>query len=326
MMTKKEILQHVHELAAIGHVTKDELMTAYHEGIETDGGTPHEKIGMAEILYYIGGFIIFLGICILVWQNWNTLNAITKILATFGSGIAAYFVGFLFTRSEKTEKVGMVFYFISALVTPVGLFVIFDNAGYDETSFGSQMLISGMMFAMQIMSYFAFRKNIFILFSIIFGTWLFFSVTSFLVRGNPYFTDLDFYEYRILFTGLAYMLLGYFFSQNKEESLSDALYGFGILGFLGAALSLGGYKPEQNMFWELIFPGLVFGALFLSVYLKKRSLLIFGTIFLMVFILKITAEYFKTGLGWPLSLVIAGLMLIAVGYLSFYLKKKYISS
>ena len=77
------------------------------------------------------------------------------------------------------------------------------------------------------------------------------------------------------------------------------------------------------MFWELIYPGLVFGTLFLSVHVKSKAFLTWGTLFLMAYLLKITSEYFSSGLGWPLALVLAGLMLIGTGYMSFSLKKKY---
>ena len=80
------------------------------------------------------------------------------------------------------------------------------------------------------------------------------------------------------------------------------------------------------MFWELIYPGLVFGALFLSVHIKSKAFLTWGTLFLMAYILKITSEYFSSGLGWPLALVIAGLAMIGVGYMSLSLKKKYLSA
>jgi len=79
------------------------------------------------------------------------------------------------------------------------------------------------------------------------------------------------------------------------------------------------------VFWELVFPGLSFGILFLSVYLKTRSFLIFGTLYLMFYILKITNEYFTSGFGWALSLIILGFALIGIGYFAFYLNKKYIS-
>lgn len=147
-----------------------------------------------------------------------------------------------------------------------------------------------------------------------------------MVGGGPYFDDWKFHEYRVLVASIAYMLLGYAFSKNERAPLQGFLYSFGILGFLGAALTLGGWEPNQNVFWELIYPGFVFGALFLSVHVKSNAFLTLGTLFLMAYILKITSEYFSSGLGWPLALVIAGLAMIGVGYMSLSLKKKYLSA
>jgi hypothetical protein len=326
MATKEEVLQSVRTLAAQKILTQDELISAYHEGsgVGADQVLTH-RLGIAEILYYIGGAIVFLGITIFLAQNWSTLGFATKILATLGAGIAAYFVGLMFTRDPRTETVGSAFHLISVLVTPIGLYVVFDNAGFDATSYGTQSLISGILLATHLLSYFVFRKNIFTVFSILFGTWFFFSFTSFLISGGPYYTDWEFYEYRALAVGLAYILLGYAFSKNERAPLSDFLYSLGILGFLGAALALGGWEPNQNVFWELIFPGLVFGALFLSIHLKSKAFLTWSTLFLKAYILKITSEYFSSGLGWPLALVIAGLALIGVGFMSLSLKKKYLS-
>lgn len=327
MATKEEVLQYIRTLAEQNVVSKEELEAAFDSGsgIKIDVVLT-KKLGVAEILYYIGGAIVFLGISILLLQNWSTLGFGTKVLATLGSGIAAYFVGLLFSRDERTEIVGSVFYLISALVTPIGLWVVFDNAGFDASSYGSQSLISGIMLGTHLLSLLVFRKNVFTLFSILFGTWLFFSLTSFMVGGGSYFDDREFYEYRVLVAGIAYILLGYAFSKNERAPLQNFLYGFGILGFLGAALALGGWEPNQNVFWELIYPGLVFGALFLSVHIKSKAFLTWGTLFLMAYILKITSEYFLSGFGWPLALVIAGLAMIGVGYMSISLKKKYLSA
>lgn len=326
MTTKEEVLQYIKTLGAQSFVTKDELISAYDDGsgIKTDK-VLKKNLGIAEILYYIGGAVVFLGISILLWQNWSILGFGTKVLATLGAGVAAYLAGILFSRDERTETVGSAFHLISALVMPIGLYVVFDNAGFDAGSYASQSLISGILFGTYLLSFFVFRKNIFTLFSVIFGTWLFFSFTSFIVGSGPYFDDWDFYEYRVLVAGLAYILLGYAFSKNEQSSLSGFLYSFGILGFLGSALSLGGWEPRQNVFWELIFPILVFGALFLSVKIKSKAFLTWGTLFLMAYILKITSEYFSSSLGWPLALVIAGLAMIGVGYMSIVLKKKYLS-
>jgi len=311
-------------------LSREDLIAAYDEGrgVRTDQSVT-KRLGVAEILYYIGGAVVFLGIAILVGQNWSTLTFSTKVLATLGAGIAAYILGVILDRDQRTETAASAFYLISALVTPIGLYVVFDNAGFDAGSAGTQSLISGILFAMYLSSFIIFRKNIFLLFSILFGTWLFFAFTGFMWENGTssylYSFDWKFYEYRILAVGLAYMLIGYAFSKTERAPLSRFLYGFGIFGFLGAAMALGGWEPDQNTFWELIFPGLVFAALFMSVHLKSRAFLTFGTLFLMAYILKITSEYFSSGLGWPLALVLAGLAMIGAGYLSLYLKRKYIA-
>lgn len=326
MKTKEEILQYIKILAEQKTITKEELNLAY----DGEVGFKEEEVlskksSIPEILYYIGGAVVFLGIAILIWENWDTLGFATKILSTLGSGVAAYLVGVLFNKEAKTEKVGIAFYLISALVIPMGLYIAFDNAGFDISSYGFEVLISGILLSMYLSSYVVFRKNIFTLFSIIFGTWLFFSLTNWMVGESLYFNDWRFYAYRLLAVGLAYMLIGYNFSKNKSTPLSKPLYAFGIFGFLGAAISLGGWKPEQNIFWVLIYPFLVFGTLFTSVYIKSKSFLTWGTFFLMAYILKITSEYFGDSLGWPLALVIAGLSMIGVGYMSISLKNKYLS-
>lgn len=327
MATKEEVLRYVRMLAEQRAVTKEELAEAYDSGsgMKRDDVLT-KKLGIAEILYYIGGAIVFLGISVLISQNWSTLGFGTKVLATLGAGVAAYFVGLLFSRDGRTETVGSAFYLISALVTPVGLLVAFDKAGFYAGSYESQNLISGVMLIASLISFAVFRKNIFTLFSVLFGTWLFFSLTSWMVGGGPYFSDWKFYMYRVLTAGTAYILMGYAFSKNERAPLSGFLYDFGILGFLGAAFALGQWQPNQNVFWELIYPGLVFGALFLSVRVKSKAFLTWGTLFLMAYVLKITSEYFSTGLGWPMALVIAGLAMIGIGYASFSIKGKYLSS
>ena len=322
MVTKEEVLQSIKELASQNYIKKEEILSAFNQGVKLDESATNKKLGIAEILYYIGGAVVFFGIAILIGQNWNTLNTLTKILSTLGSAVVAYFVAVLFGTRKKSEKIGLAFHLIAALVMPMGLYVTFHEAGFNINSSGMQSLISIILLGVYLLSLIVFRRDIFILFSVIFGTWLFFSFTNLMVSDNPVW-GMDFFYYRALIVGLAYMFLGYYFSKSNRSSLTGFLYGFGILGFLGAAMALGGWKPDQKLFWELIFPVLIFGALFSSVYLKSKAFLTFGTIFLMAYIAKITAEYFSGSMGWPLSLVVIGLLMIASGYLFIYMKNKY---
>lgn len=326
MATKEEALLYVRSVAESKLVTKEELSQAYDQGAGIQADAIGTKLGIAEILYYLGGAIVCIGIAILVGQNWSTLSFVSKLLATLGASVAAYVVAGTLSRDTRLEGVSAAFYLISALTMPVGLYVWLDNAGWNLASPGTLSLISFVLFVVYLTSFLVFRKTVLALFSILFGTQLFYALTNQMVTQNPYFDLWKFYEYRLLLSGFVYLLLGYYVSTTTRSALSGFLYGFGSIGFLGAALALGGWQPNQNAFWELLFPLLVFGALYLSVYLRSRALLTFGTLFLMAYIFKITSEYFTQGFGWPLSLVIAGLLMIAVGYMSFSINNKYIRS
>lgn len=325
MTTKDDILNYITKLAEQNIITKEELIDSFELGNNTKKDVVFtKKLGIAEILYYIGGAIVFLGISVLLSQNWTSLSFFTKISVTLGTGLITYFLGLFFNLDEKTEPIGAAFYLISALVTPLGLMVVFDYARFDIGSSGIQSTISGIMTGSYLLSLLILRKNIFTLFSLLFGTWFFFSFTSWLIGGAPYFNDLQFYMYRVLIVGLSYILLGYNFSKNEKRSLTGFLYGFGSLFVLASTLLLGEWTPNQNIFWELSYPAIVFGLMFLSVQIKSKSFLTWSTIFLMLYIFKITSEYFTSGLGWPLALVIAGLSIIGIGVMSVSIRKKYL--
>jgi len=325
MDTKESLLNKIAEFARNHLVSKEEVVSAYERGAGVEPQKAH-RLGLAEILYYIGGAIVFLGIAVLVWQNWGRYGVTTKIIATLGGGIAAYVVAVLLSYYDL-DRVEQAFFLISALATPLGLYITLDNAGYDVSGAGVGSFIFGLLLAVYLISYLVFKKEIFNIFSIIFGTIFFFGITS-LIAGPVNYLDLEkFIEYRFLAVGLTFIFLGYSYAlaQDKKTFLSGPLYFFGLIAFLGSSLALGGWTPNQNVFWELIFPGLVLGAIFLSIYLKSKAFLAVGAFFLMAYIVKITAEYFTEGLGWPLALVLAGFAMIAVGYFSVYLNKKYIA-
>lgn len=329
MANKEEVLQSIRVLAEQQAITKDELLQAYHSGngVAPPAAQPG-KYGMAEVLYYIGGGIICSGIAILAEDRWPLLGFWARLLITLGFGITTYLIGVFLHRRQSTKNASAAFFLIAAIATPFGLGVIIDYAGFDVDSFGSQSLISGIMLAVYLLSLRVYRKNIFALFSIVFGTWLYFSLTS-MVWSGEFFSKAGIspqYSYRIIIAGIAYILIGYAFTNTRYAVLQEWLYHFGVLGFLAATFSLGGWKPYQSMVWTSLFPLFVFGTLFLSVFLKSNACLSWSTIFLMGYILKISSEYFSHSLGWPLTLVIAGLAMIAVGDMSLSIKKRLFKS
>jgi hypothetical protein len=325
-MNKDQLLRELSTLLKSGDLTEREVMQA----IGTKPPKPvTNKSSLASrlsaVLYYIGGGIVFLGMVFLIAQKWGQFETGMKIFVTLGSGIAAFVVGVLFSNQQRLGAAGPAFFLISALLLPTGLFVTYDEAGIDVEILTAQIQIAGVLFAAYLGAYSVIRNNVLLTFALIFGTWLFFATTNYMVRGAPMIDDWEFINYRILFAGLAYMLLGYSFVGTDREVLTGWLYAFGVVGFLGAGFALGEWKPSQSVFWETIYPGLVFGIIFLSTHIKSRIFLIFGSLALGAYLTKITAEYFADSLGWAFSLVLVGFLLMGVAYLAVRVNRHYVS-
>ena len=324
-MDKLTLLEEIRQLAAAGEITEAEVATAFREGSGGLGDEVADRQSLySRVLYFIGGGVIFMGIVAFIAQIWDDIGAAMHVVVTLGSGLAAYISGVLLSWHGRVGAAGPAFFLIAALVLPLGMAVTMDEAGLDPERLGLQSLIALVLLGAFLGAYLLFRATSLLVYVIGFGTWAFFAITGFIVGPNPRFDEAEFFEYRLLVVGLVFMVLAWAFSDTERNGLSNPLYAFGSLAFLGSALALGGWKPSQNVFWELAFPGLVFGVLYLAVHVKSMALLTFGSIFLGAYLAKITGEYFSDSLGWPLALVLVGLMLMGVGYLTFRLKRTYL--
>jgi len=325
-MNKEEFLKELSARLVSGELSQKEVLQV----ASTDPGSNDDTAisltsRLSAVLYFIGGGVVFLGLVFLIVQQWTHFGTGMKIFVTLGAGLAAFVTGVLLSSQQQLGAAGPAFFLVSALLLPAGLFVTYDEAGLDVGKITAQIQIAGILFAAFAGVYAVIRKNVLLTFTIIFGSCLFFAVTDYMVSGAPLLDDWEFAAYRILLTGLAYMLLGYSFVGTERQALTSWLYGFGVVGFLGAGLALGEWKPNQNVFWEAIYPGLVFGIIFLSTHVKSRILLVFGSLALGVYLTKITAEYFSDSLGWAFSLVLVGFMLMGIAYLAVRVNRQYVT-
>lgn len=322
-MDTETLLTELTKASASRSVSEKEVLAAFHKGQGRIGKPVHRKLNIIDILYALGGLIVVIGIVLFFQQKWDTLSDIAKILVTLGSGIALYIAGTLLTRVKGFTGVSTSFFLIFALVSPFGIFVTLDTMHYDSPILGYENIIFSIMFVWMLASFLLLKINILRVFSVIFGSFLFFSATGALLERNPAIDLSKAFEYRFLFLGISYGLLAYSW-KKIAPTLSAWMYALGTAMFLGAALALGGYAPSANKPWEILYVGLNFGILFLSTALKSRAMLVLGSLYLMGYILKITAEYFSDNIGWPLSLIGAGFMLVAIGYGTYTVNRRYL--
>lgn len=325
-MHKDELLKIIEEMSVQKILAKEELLAAFERGqknIKGEGNLNQSKI--SQLLYYIGGGIVFIGIAVLIGQQWTYLGTLMHILLTLGIGLGFFTTALLARQSENTKHLAQAFFFIAGLLLPVGLGVTFDAAGLLMTKTEVQSLAAVILFAGFLAAYMLYEETVLLLFTIIFGTWLYGAVTGLLENSTLHF-DWRFECYRSLVVFISYLCLGYYYTLRGERpGIREWLLSIGSLGILGFTLVLGGWKPNQSLFWELIYPFITFGFLYWSIVLRNRAFLSFGAIALVGYLGKITSEYFADSIGWPLTLVILGMIIILIGYWAVYLNKKYIA-
>lgn len=166
------------------------------------------------------------------------------------------------------------------------------------------------------------RAAIFLPLSIFAASGFFFSFSGFLFQSRGLIDN--FTEYRFIILGLSYISLGYYFSKGPYSFLTKYLYFFGLGSVLTVGLILQGFKDEANFFWQFIYPFLLVGVFYTSIHWQSKVFLLLGALFTIFQIIKFTVEYFSDSVGWPISLIVAGLVTMGIGYMSFELNKKYL--
>jgi len=221
-------------------------------------------------------------------------------------------------KQKPEDNIGPIFHFIGGMLIPGGALVTLYELEVDFVSWPVAITFGG-IFAFYLLLNAIHKHPILTFFTIANGTAFIYLLVGALVEGR-YYNHEDLYAYLTMTIGASYLFLAHAFRSGWNKYLIGALYFFGSGGFLGAAFS----RVFDSVPWQLLYFLIVFGGLFLSVYMKSRIILVISTLFLIAHISYITSEYFANSVGWPISLVILGFVFIALGYISVAINKKYI--
>lgn len=285
---------------------------------------PHaEKKGwsfsVTRMLYLIGAAIVVVGIIIFVSQIWEDIGSIGRISITLGLGMLFAALGSMLLKQKPTERIGPVFHVIGGLLIPGGAMVTLTELGRESTQLLPVAITYGIIFVFYLALAQIHKHVVLTFFTIINGTTFVYVLIESLLQNTTYRLE-DLYVYLTMVVGTSYILLAHSFKNTWNKDLVGVLCFFGSAAFLGSAIS----QVSDSVLWQVIYFIFIGAGLYLSIFLKSRAILIVSTIFLIGHISYITSEYFADSLGWPISLVLLGLIFIGLGYSSFRINKKYI--
>lgn len=312
--TREQIIALVEGAVRNGTVSRSEIITALSENgshstssaiaVSMDVTT----LSMVQLLQYIGGFIVLLGIGSFIATFWGDITGSARVTIALGGAVLSYALGMILMRLDTKSESGVAFHLIAGVLFPFALYVCLNEMLGLEMTSGVAMSISLALLVLYAATYTAVRHLIFTFFMLA-------ASISFLYSGlfvlMPDMTA-EMIAYVTMCIGAAGIFVGSTFRGSLNEPLSEMMYFLGSGALVLSAASLFG----SERIWELLYPFLLAGLFYLVLLLRSHRMFIVCTLALMGYIVYLTGKYFADVVGWPVALILTGIVLIAIGYVA----------
>jgi len=309
MTANNEALEQILEIARARGLTPADITAAFEEarpGREQISGSL-----LGRILGYLGGTFIFAGLGVFIALNWDVMNSAARIIITLGSGITAFIMAIVASADERYARVRTPLYLIAAALQPVGLLVAIDEFSSGGSWHYAALLTAGIMGFQQAAVFWQKRDTTLLFTTLVFALW-FFGVALDLVNVDE---DLI-----ALILGASTLSFCIGLERTRHLGMTPFWYLAGsILFFYGL------FELVQRTAFELVFLAFACAGVFLSTWVRSRTLLFVCTIAILAYISYFTAEHFQDSMGWPLVLVVLGMVFIALSAMAMRISRRYIS-
>jgi len=308
LLSKEDVL----EAIEFSGNTRDDLHMLQNEMVEASLKT--YKVSIVELLQYIGGFVVLLGIGIFVAEFWEHIGVGTRVLIAVGAAMLSYILGTILLKTDRKTRSGIVFHLIAGVILPFSFYVVLQELFMINITNGVIATVSFFLLFIYAMSFIVFRHPIFTFFMLVNSILFLYGSIYALV---PY-VSTELISYTTLVIGAIGLLIGWMFKHTENEPLSGSMYFLGSVAVLISPSFLFGSTPV----WELIYPFLLAGMFYLALLLRSKRILVISVLALMGYVVYLTFAYFSNVVGWPIALMFSGIALIAIGYIAIKFKNK----
>lgn len=276
----------------------------------------HKVDHSAMILVAIlGGLLLAFGLGKLISDLWPSFGPGMRVfLAVLGYGIA-HTSGYYLTKLGNRAYTGTIFHLIGIFLLPLAFSVFFREMQIELSGAVKSFIMTGFGAAAYIP--FAFTKRtIFVLAGAGYGFFAVRSIINLIAGTNPIFDGyFDTYTFFVLGAGL--LFVGIHISQFVASFAKYAinLVASAVVAISGLMLSDAGRIDGGSQFalWDIWFPVLMVGMLYLGMKLRLLPQIIFAIVGLLGTLAILIGKYFDS-ISLPIMLSIVGLGLIAIAY------------
>jgi hypothetical protein len=297
------------ELAAAHRLSLDDIAAAL-AGPADAPDAASRGVLLTRVLAYVGGVFVFAGLGIFIAMQWDAMNTPARIVVTLGSGIACFAMAYIATRDVRLEAAVAPLNVIGAVLQPFGILVVLDAYARGDDWHAAVLLTAGVMLAQQLLAFVVTGRTTLLFSTLVFGT----------MFGATLLDDVGVsHELTALPTGGSLLLIAMAIQRTRHAAATPFWNLVAAAGVLGAWFGWVQHTPL-----ELSFVAVACGMVFLSTYVRSRSILIVATLGLLGYIGYFTAQRFVNVVGWPLALIGFGLAMIALSAVAVAISRRYI--
>ena len=310
MDARAQALQALVTLARQHGLTADEIVAAL-DGHDAAGDQQSRaRHIVVRVLGYLGGTFVFAGVGVFIALQWDWMGSAARIVITLGSGLAACVLALVANADARYEKAATPLFLVAAALEPTGMLV-----GFGELGSGGDWRWAGLAtcatMALQFGAVFASLRQ---------SVLLFLSV-SFAVLGAWSALDLLRVDGGViaLVLGATLLLASAGVDSTPWRGVTGVWY---LIG--GAAALAGLFELVERTPLELAFLAAAAGLVYVSAIVQSRALLAVSIAGILAYTGWFTSEHFADSIGWPLALVMFGLLMIGLSALAVRIDRDYV--
>jgi len=308
MSLKDDALQDIVALSQHNQITLAEIAQA----LDASSGQPNAAPAsvLSKLFGYVGGIFVFAGIGVFISMYWDDFGSASRVIITLGPGLAAFVMGLVCLSDQKYERVATPLFLMASVLQPTGIMVMLQEYSSGGDVRHGLLFMAAYMLVQQGATFWAKQRTVLAFSAVLFGCIFFANLFD--------IWDVD--EKLIgIVVGSSLLCIAYAMQQSKHVAIAPFWYFVGAVSLLWSI-----FESVENSLFEPVYLGASAFIIFLSTYVRSRTLLLVGTLAMLIYIGYYTAEHFANTVGWPIALVIIGIALIGLSALAVRLNNQYI--
>ena len=265
---------------------------------------------IVRVLGYLGGTFVFAGVGVFIALQWESMNAAARVVITLGSGSSAFVLALLSSREARFDKATTPLFLIASALEPMGMLVAFNEFGSGGNWRWAALATCATM-AIQLGATFrSVRRSTLLFLTVLFGALFWWTAFDLLDADDAVVA---------LVLGGSLVLIAAGVDRTVHRVITPVWYLVGSAGFL-----YGLFDAVEDTPLTIVFLIAAAGFVYLSAVLHSRTLLFVATAAILAYTAWFTGEHFANSVGWPIALVVFGLLMIGLSTLAFRFDRDYV--